>query len=962
MAIVQAMRKLGPRLAESRSADVHVRVGIHTGAVVVGAMGGPDRPQSLAIGETVNMADRVQRAATPDSVLVSEATYRLTRGYFNFRDLGPQDLKGFSQAVPLYEVLGETGVRSRLDVAAVGGLTPFAGRDRELREMLDRWEQAKAGRGPVLLLGGEPGIGKSRHVRVLKEHLGGETFLSIDCFCSQYYQSTALHPIIEMMERRLAFTRDLTVEEKLGRLEAELVRVGLPAASTAPLLASLLSLPLGERYPPLDLVPQRQRQATFDVLAQWLLAYTKDHPVLFVIEDLHWADPSTLEFLGIVLRRETSDPIMVLLVHRPEFKPPWEHPRLAQLTLGRLPADESERMLARITRNRALPPEVARHVLDRADGVPLFVEELTKAIIESGALREGDRKFELVASPSALMIPSTVQDSLMARLDRLGGTKALAQIAATLGRTFSFDVLCAVTGMPEAALRLELSRLVEAELLFKRGDPVNETYIFKHALIQDAAYESLLRSTRQRYHHQIARTLVEQFPEVAEGRPELLAQHYAGAGLPSEAIGQWTVAGQRAIARSAFAEAINVFGKALDTLPLLPASEDRDRLEIELRAGLGLALISTRGFSSKEVEDTYARARELCERFGDVPMRILFGIWAVQIVRGDREATAKLAVIFRRIAEKSSDPAERLIAHACLVTRSFYLADYEDVRREANKGKAYCDPLATKAQSEVLMREYGYEGLLYSHLFLAWTDAIQGRLDECRSGLREALELAERTGHPYILSMALAFGAAVWRDIGELPEAAQWAARSVELCKENGFIFWLGGCLCVSGWLTRAAGDGPTGLGLIEQGMAIFRQIGALIICPYYLTYLAESHLEDGRVDEGLSSVAEARGISETNLSCNSVPELLRLQGELLGRARHEDAEPHLRSALDLSRSQGAALYELRSALALGRLLKAEGRGAEARGLLNEVSARVPGPLWNLTEGRAVRELLSSVS
>ena len=554
--------------------------------------------------------------------------------------------------------------------------------------------------------------------------------------------------------------------------------------------------------------------------------------------------------------------------------------------MGRLPADESKKMLALITRNRALPAEVARHVIERADGVPLFVEEIAKAVIESGALREGDREFELVASSTALTIPSTIHDSLMARLDRLGTTKALAQIAATLGRTFSFEILRAVSGIAEEALRSDLDRLVEAGLLFRRSNEANETYIFKHALIQGAAYESLLRSARQRYHQQIARALTEQFPDVASGQPEYLAQHYAGAGLLSEAIVQWSLAGHarsrdRRLPRPSMSSA-----RRSSSSLRLPASDERDRREIELRAGLGLALISTRGFSSREVDDNYGRARELCEAFGDVPIRILFGVWAVQIIRGDRAATARLAIIMRRIVETSSDVSERLIGHACLTTRAFYAAEYAEVRAQAGPGKSYCSREATRSQNEALMRDYGYEGLLYSHLILAWTDAIQGRFEECRSGLAEALELAERTGHPYVLGMGLSFGSAIWRDIGDARSAAEWASRSTAVCIENGFIFWLGSCLPVNGWLARLGGDRSGGLALMNQGIAIFRQIGARLNLPYFFAYLAEAYLEDGEDDLCLATVEEGLGLARAILADNLEPELMRLKGQVLAKRK----------------------------------------------------------------------------
>jgi predicted ATPase len=845
--------------------------------------------------------------------------------------------------VNLFEALSETGAHGRLDAAASGGLTPFVGRDDEMGVLRSKWTEAKAGRGPVLLLGGEAGIGKSRHVRVLKERLDGEPFLSVECFSSQYFQSTALHPIIEMLERRMGFSREVSLEERFVRLETEVVRAGLPAANAIPLLASLLSLPLADGYPPLDLTPQRQRQATFDVLVTWLMEATRRQPVLLVVEDLHWADPSTLEFLGLAMKREPPGPLLMLLVHRPEFKVPWENQRLTQLNLGRLSAAGSERILAGITRNRPLPPEVTKHVLARADGVPLFVEEITKAVLESGALRESDRSFELVASSTALMIPSTVQDSLTARLDRLGATKATAQIAATIGRTFSFEILAAVSGMPETALRGELDRLIEAGLVFRRGDAADGTYIFKHALIQDAAYESLLRSTRQRYHQQIARTLTDRFPEMASAQPELLAQHYSGAGLVREAIDQWALAGDRAIARSAFVEAISVFTKALDQLPTLQESEERDRSEIGLRAGLGLALISTRGFSSKEVEETYARARELCQKFGDIPLGILYGVWCYQIVRGDREQTARLAEILRRIVDTSVDPSSTLIAHACLTVRTFWMGDYTQARQHALRGSTLVDGWDDpRGQATRMLREHSYEGPLYPHMHLAWCDLYVGRLQECRDGLEKGLALAEAINQPYVTAMAYSFASAICRDLREPEASVRFAQKTIDLSVENGFPFWLAGGLFVAGWGACQLGDLEGGVQRIREGLGLYKTMGVLVSVPYYTSYLGEACLKLGRIDEGLAAVDGALELSRTNAGCGFIPELLRLRGELLKDRNPAEAESCFRQALAMAGDQGAVLWGTRAAVSLGHFLREKNRDTEARTLLNEICNALP--------------------
>ncbi|MBI3303724.1 MAG: AAA family ATPase, partial [Deltaproteobacteria bacterium] len=531
---------------------LQVRIGIHTGLVVVGEVGGGDKREQLALGETPNIAARVQGIADPDTVVISSATHRLAEGYFQYLALGPQTLKGVSTLVEVYRVLGESGSQSRFEVAVRTGLTPLVGRDEELGLLLKRWEQVKEGGGQVVLLSGEPGIGKARLVEELKERVAKEGYTRIEFRCSPYYQNTAWYPVIEHIQRLLQFRRDDSPEEKLAKLERGLREYHLPLQEGVPLLAALLSLPHPDGYPPLTLSPQKQKQKTQEALVAWLLAEAERNPLLAAWEDLHWADPSTLEFHGLLIDQAPTARVLTLMTFRPEFSPPWgPRAHLTQLTLGRLGRREVEAMVEEITDGKVLPAEVLQQVVSKTDGVPLFVEELTKMVLEAGVYVGATH-----ASPSMLAIPTTFHDSLMARLDRLSTAKEVAQLGATLGREFTYEVIQAVWPQHDETLQQGLQQLVEAEILYQRGLEPQARYLFKHALIQDTAYQSLLKSTRQQYHRQIAQVLAERFPETVETQPELVAHHYTEAGLIEQALPYWQKAGERASQRSAYVEAV----------------------------------------------------------------------------------------------------------------------------------------------------------------------------------------------------------------------------------------------------------------------------------------------------------------------------------------------------------------------------------------------------------------------
>ena len=590
LGMIEAVGQLNTRLGQERGVQLAVRLGCHTGLVVVGEVGSGTRQEQLALGETPNLAARLQGLAAPNTLVISAATWQLLRGFFACQSLGAPLLKGFAQSLEVYQVLSESTARSRLDAAGSTGLTPLVGREQEVGLLLERWAQVKDGLGQVVLLSGEAGIGKSRLVQVLKEHVASapQAWLT-PCQCSPYYQNTALYPLIDLLERvALRFEREESSEQKLRKLEGFLVQYGLPLAETVPLFATFLSLPLTADYVPQTVSPEQQKQKTLQTLLTILLRIAAQQPLLLVMEDLHWVDPTTLELLSLLVDQGPTARILVLLTFRPDFSPPWTgRAHLTQVTLNRLPRRQAAEMTGRVAHGKALPPEVVEQVVAKTDGVPLFVEELTKMVLESGLLQEREGRYELTGLLPPLAIPTTLHDSLMARLDRLATVKGLAQLGATLGREFSYELLQAVALWDEATLRRGLQQLVEAEFLYQQGLPPQATYLFKHALIQEAAYQSLLKSTRQQYHQCIAQILAVQFPEVIETQPELLAQHYTEAGLIAQALPYWQQAGERAVKHSANVEAVGHFTKGLALLKTLSDTSEHAQQELALHIAMG---------------------------------------------------------------------------------------------------------------------------------------------------------------------------------------------------------------------------------------------------------------------------------------------------------------------------------------------------------------------------------------
>jgi class 3 adenylate cyclase/predicted ATPase len=969
--IVRAVHEL-PSPRTQLPHPLQVRIGIHTGLVVVGEVGDGGKREQLALGETPNVAARLQGLAEPDTVVISAATYQLIAGLLDCRDLGLHTVKGISAPVQLYRVVGESGLHSRLEVAAAKGLTPLVGRSHEMGLLLERWERAKDGEGQVVLLSGEPGIGKSRLVQELKERAEHDGATLIEFRCSPYYQNTAFSPVIEHLQHVLPFHRDDTPLVRLEKLQHTLAAYRFPQADTVPLFAALLSLPYPAGFPPLNLSPQRQKQKIQEALVAWLLEEAELRAMYSVWEDLHWADPSTLELLQLLIEQIPTARLLLLLTFRPEFTPPWgTRSHISQFTLSRLGRKQVGLMAEKVTGGKVLPAEVLQQIVSKTDGVPLFVEELTKMVVESELLREADGHYELTGPLPPLAIPTTLQDSLMARLDRLATAREVAQLAATLGREFSYELIRAVSPLDEARLRQALAELVEAEMLYQRGLPPQARYLFKHALIQDAAYQSLLKSTRQQYHQQIASVLEEGFPETTETQPELLAHHYSEAGLVARAIPYWQQAGQRAAERWANVEALSHLTKGLELLKALPDTPERTRQELTLQVALGMSLIITKGQAAPEVERTYTRALELCRQIGETPQLfpVLAGLRRFYVGRGDLRTGRELGERLLRLAQRTHDSALLAEAHYSLGNVLYFQGELVAAQAHMEQGIACYDPEQSRSQ----IVSFGMDLGMLCRNFAALTLWMLGYPDRALKQSREALTLARQLSHPHSLVFTLGFAAWLHLLRREGQATRERAETCIALSTEQQFPHWSAWGTILQGWTLAEQDRGEEGIALIRQGLAASRAIGVELGGSRYVALLAEAYGKAGQPEEGLKVLSEALEIARRTGERYSEAELYRLKGELSLQSRQvktsqgksgvpntqhptpstqaeAEAEACFQQAIEVARQQQAKALELRAVMSLSRLWQSRGKKAEARQMLADIYG------W-FTEGFETKDL-----
>jgi class 3 adenylate cyclase/predicted ATPase len=939
LGVVAAARGLGAQ-RHGREGPLAVRVGIHTGLVVVGEVGAGASHEQLALGETPNVAARLQTLAEPDTVVVSETTHRLVRGLFVTLDLGAHSLKGVPTPMRAYRVLGESEARSRFDAAAVAGLTRLVGREQEVDLLLDRWERAREGQGHVVLLNGEAGIGKSRLVQVLKARLADSPHQLAECRCSPYDGDTPLYPVTDLLPLVFGWNGDDSVDSKLGKLEQHLAQYEVPLADTVPLLASLLSLPVPDRYSLPPMSPERHRRRTIDAVLALLLATAARQPVLLIVEDLHWVDPSTIEFLTLLLDQVPTAPLFALFTTRPSFQAPWPaRSHFMVLSLNRFTRRHTELMVSHVTGSKALPPEVVQQIAERTDGVPLFVEELTKTVLESGLVRDLGDHYELTGPLPPLAIPTTLRDSLMARLDRLASAKAVAQLAATLGRAFPYELLRAVTPLEEPMLQRELARLVEVELLYQRGVPPEATYVFKHALIQEAAYESLLKSARQQHHRRIAETLVERFPQTAEARPEYVAHHYSEAGLGAQAIGHWQRAGEQAIQRSANVEAIRHLTKALEAVTTLPDSTARTQQELLLQITLAPAWIAVKGYAAPEVVQIYTRAYDLCQQLDNPPQlpTVLVGLWLFSLLRVELDKARQLGERLLSLGHHKRDPVILLSAHYALGNTLAFRGELGPAREHLEQCIALYDPRAHRRLAFL----YGDDPRVACLHFKAWCLWYQGYPDQARQCIDETVAVARELGHPQVLAFALCGVAVVEHLRRDRQLTRQHAEAAIELCREQGLPVYLALARALWGWALVEEGRAAEGIAEMREALRAYRSTRVRWMEPYLLALLAEAHGNAGQPDDGLRVMAEAIDLIRETQECAWEAELYRIEGELLlksgsPRAR-QDAEERFQRAIDTARQQEARSWELRAAMSLGRLWHGQGKRDAARQLLTQV-------------------------
>jgi class 3 adenylate cyclase/predicted ATPase len=946
LSLLNDMRQLNSQ-ESSTNPLIHVRMGMHTGIVIAGDLRSSGTFETMGIlGDTPNIASRLQQMAPPDTLVISETTARLVGNLFELQSLGSHQIRGTQGATNLYRVVAE-----RLDLGrdALRAVHPMVGRGQELALLQDRFAQTINGEGQLVLIAAEAGAGKTRLVREFKEALAGTKVLSLTCYCSAYNQSSALYPIIELIRRALSLDSLGTLEDKLASIEGAFAGLESVTPDAVELIAELLELPASSSKH--ELAPSQRRELLLDVLTHWLLRQSEQLPVLFVVEDLHWADASTSSLLARLIQRISARQVMAIFTFRPEFKAEWMlEAQGTRLGLRRLSPVEARILVKQMVGVATIPTDVIELIVTKTGGIPLFIEELTKTVLEGNVSASSENDLRLASAVDS--IPSTLRGSLAARLDRLKVAKPLAQIAATLGRVFDGQVLSAVTGESEAALRDQLAELLRDDFLQQHGILGQAKYSFRHALIQDAAYDSLLKSERQALHRKIAEVLSSQFPAVVAATPEVVAQHYAAANLIEPAILHWEAAGKKAAERSANVEAASHFASALAALRRLPDTVDRARRELSLEIDRGSQLLATKGNAAPEVETVFSRACELSERLGEHHMlfRALYGLMMFCIVRGQLEKANTLGVRLVERAELANDRDLLLQAKRPLGLTLFYLGQFAVAKATLEEALRLYDPDRHRHHRF----EYGSDPAVLAQCNLAWTEWFMGLADSAVADSAQAIDRAVQLDHPHSLGFALSFEASIRQARGEPVEALEAAERAINVGRKYRFPYWSAWGQMLRGWAVGKLGDLREGAAEIEQGLADYRATGAELMRPYGLMLLAETVAAAGDAQHALNLLDEVAVTISTNKTLFCEPELHRLRGEfiLAGNRGSPKALDLIRRAADLAREMGAQALELRATLSLVSAIQ----GAERAKTLERLS-------WlygQMAEGFSTADMISA--
>lgn len=891
---------------------ISVRMGMHTGIVIAGDLRSSDTFETMGIlGETPNIASRLQQLAAADSLVISGTTAQLIDNRFDVRDLGPQEIRGTHGAINLYEVLGE---RADLSPDALRAAQQMVGRRQELALLQDRFRHAMSGEGQLVLVTAEAGGGKTRLVRDFRETLDDSAFLPVTCYCSAYNRSSSFYPIIEMIRRVVNLDSLANVGDKFANLQRTFAGLESITPEAIPLIAELLGLPV----PPsiMEIPPSQRRELLLDVLAQWLLKRSEQLPVLFIVEDLHWADASTNSLLERVVERLSDWPAMAIFTFRPEFRAEWLlESQGTRLGLRRLSTSEARTLIEQIDGGAAIPPDIVEHIIAKTGGIPLFIEELTKTVVAGNLSAKHSDPAQFTAAADS--IPSTLRGSLVARLDRLKVARPLAQVAATLGRTFDSEVLGAVTGEGQHALREQITELLREGFIQQHGVPVHAKYSFRHALIQDAAYDSLLKSERRLMHRKIADVLSTQFPEIVAATPEVLAEHYAAGNLAEAAISQWEAAGKKAAERSANVEAASHFANALAILRRLPDTPERARRELLLEVDRGSQLLASKGNAAPQVEEVFTRAYQLSEQLGEhhLLFRALYGLMMFCIVRGQLDKAHEFGVRLVELAERADDHDLLLQAKRPFGLTLFYLGQFDLAKKTLDEALQLYDP----DRHHHHRFQYGSDPAVLAQCNLAWTKWFVGLADSAVNDSAQAIDRAVQLDHPHSLGFALSFEASIRQARRETAETLEAAERTIQVGNTYRFPYWSAWGRILRGWAIGKLGRLSEGVAEIEQGLADYRATGAELIRPYGLMLLAETLAAKGDAHHALKLLDEALVITASNRTRFCEPELLRLRGEFLLALDSKDkaAVNHFLKAIDLARELGAHALELRALLSL---------------------------------------------
>jgi class 3 adenylate cyclase/tetratricopeptide (TPR) repeat protein len=944
--IVPAVRGVHNRWYAEGDLDLNVRIGIDTGLVVIGDLPSGEVDEYMAaVGDSPNVASRVQGYAEPGAVLITGNTMRLVEGLFIADDLGRHALRGVNEPVQLYRVRGVSESITRFEAAS--SLTAFVNREPELALGLDCWARARAGNGQVLLVSGEPGIGKSRLIQVLQEQIADQPHRWVRCQCSPYFGQSALYPVMVGLRRTAGLLPEDAPEVKLTKMEALLRDSGLTSEETVALFAGLLSIPIDDRSPPLAWTRERQRELTLLAIMDLFGAMAARPPLVLLIEDVHWIDPTSAELLARLIARVPQTSILLLVSFRPEYEPPVsESENIVHLSLGRLEQSNTAALMARVTGGKALPLDLQAQLVARSEGIPLFVEELTKAVLESGFVEEQPDRYVLRGQLLSAGIPATLQDSLLARLDRLAPIKEVAQFAAAIGRDFSYDLLAAITPLTQEQLRAALERLTTSGLISRLPGPPPHTYSFKHSLVRDAAYDSMLRSRRHQLHGRIADALRAHFAPAVEQNPELLALHLTEAGLHDQAIEAWLAAGLRAIERSATQEAVAHLEAGLKLVAKLAAAEERTKQEVRLQTALGAALRATQGFAAPSVVQAFERAKNLCAELEDeqlLLLDVLPGLQSYYHVHGHLRTARELGEQLVALTRARPQEAHRLLdARRRLGWSLLWLGELAEAGRHLEGALALYDP----KDHQLHIRLYGDHPGVFSHCNLAWVRWAQGRTGEADRHTSAALAMAEEVGHVLSLTYSTCVMAALYAARWNPVAAKELASRAIPFAEDKGYPYWTAWAHIVHGWALAQLGVPEQGISELGRGIDAYAATGGELVRPYALGLLAHARSLVGQHDQAIAALDEALQRTRAKEIHFYESELLRLKGcELLAAgADLPEGEACLRQAAALAAGQRAYFFELRAVTALARQYVDAGRRAEALGLLAEVRSRCPDP------------------